>query len=306
MKDLMSTLKVFLLTVAVMIGWIGGYPLADVSAYYTDEEVAAYTQAAKDAGSGMIIAMGGGFDYEDTFRPLIEKALSHVNRKTPRLLFIPTGHHDELEETEEIVEWFANAGCQTDILLPSKTTAEEVKEKIAWADIIYETGGNLKFLADTWNEKGVTEAVQAAFARGAVLMGVSTGAMCWAQKGWDNFGEPEFRVTDEFPFLGEDAAYEFCDATGLLPFCLCPHFDNVAWRVYSFEAVRQDFPSLCIENGAALVFCDGTYEVIADVKTPRRTAYLFYPEKKIVMLDVAKNAALVSAVDGERRSVNQV
>ena len=301
MKDLMSALKVFLLTVAVMIGWIGGYPLADVSSYYTDEEVAAYSQAAKDAGSGMIIAIGGGFDYEDTFRPLIEKALSHVNRKTPRMLFIPTGHYDELEEKEEIVEWFANAGCQTDVLLPSKTTAQEVKEKIAWADIIYETGGNLKFVTDTWNEKGVTEAVKAAFDRGAVLMGVSTGAMCWAQKGWDNFGEPVFRVTDEFPFLGEDAAYEFCDAVGLLPFCLCPHFDNPAWRVYAFEAVKQDFPSLCIENGAAVVFCDGGYEVIADVKTPRRTAYLFYPEKRIVMLDVAKNAALVRAVDGERR-----
>ena len=37
-----------------------------------------------------------------------------------------------LEETEEIVEWFANAGCRTDILLPSKTTEQEVKEKIAW------------------------------------------------------------------------------------------------------------------------------------------------------------------------------
>ena len=32
-----------------------------------------------------------------------------------------------------------------------------------------------------------------------------------------------FRVMDEFPFLGEEPKYEFCDATGLLPFCLCPH-----------------------------------------------------------------------------------
>lgn len=301
MESLIKNVKVWLLTVMVMIGWLAGYPTANVSSRYTDEELAAYTQAARDAGPGMIIAMGGGFDYEDTFRPLIDKCLSHVNRETPHMLFIPTGHFDELEETEEIVEWFANAGCRTDILLPSKTTEQEVKEKIAWADIIYETGGNLKFVADTWREKGVMDAVKAAFARGAVLMGVSTGAMCWAEKGWDNFGEPVFRVTDEFPFLGEEPKYEFCDATGLLPFCLCPHFDNVAWRIYGFEAVRQDFPSLCIENGAAVVFCDGAYEVIADVKTPRRTAYLFCPEKNIVMLDVAKNAALVSAIDGERR-----
>ena len=303
MNTVMQNVKAWLLTCMVLIGFLAGFRAADVNRYYSEEEAAAFTETAETAGkNGMVILMGGGFDYEDTFRPLVETCLAHVGKETPHMLYIPTGNFDVMDEKAVKMEWFANAGCETDYLLPSKTTGEEIRQKIAWADIIYETGGNLKFVADTWRGTGVMEAVREAFDRGAVLMGVSTGAMCWAERGWDNFGEPVFRVTDEFPFLGEEAKYEFCEATGLVPFCVCPHFDNIAWRVYSFQAIRQDFPSLCIENGAAVVYSGGHYAVISDVKTPLRTAYLFHPEKNIVMLDLRRNGDLATVIDGERRS----
>ena len=300
---MMKNMKVWILTLTVLAGFLTGFHVADVNRYYSREEIAACAGTAEAAGkNGMVIMMGGGFDFEDTFRPLADRCLAHVGKETPHMLFIPTGNFDVMDEKAVKMDWFAHAGCETDYLLPSKTTEEEARAKIAWADIIYETGGNLKFVADTWREKGVMDAVKEAFDRGAVLLGESTGAMCWAEKGWDNFEEPEFRVTDEFPFLGEEPGYAFCDATGLVPFCVCPHFDNIAWRVYAFQAVKQDFPSLCIENGAAVVYAGGRYEVIADVKTPLRTAYLFYPAKNIVMLDLRTNGDIATVIDGERRS----
>ena len=274
----------------------------DVSGYFKEEEVFALTDAAiAKAGDGMIIAIGGGFDTQERFRPLIDKCIAHRGKSNPNMLFVPTAHKDELEEKEEIIEWFEAAGCSSDVLLVSKATTAEVAEKIAWADIIYATGGNLKFLTENWKEKGVYEEVKKAFDGGAVLIGPSSGAMCWAQKGWDDCGDEVFRITDSFPFLGKDASYDFYECAGLLPFCICPHFDNIAWRVYAFKALRLDIPSLCIENGAAVVYKSGEYEVIADEATPRRKAYLFYPERTIIMMNVKEKTELLTLVDGECR-----
>ena len=270
--------------------------------YYDDEEKVRFEAAAKEGGkTGMVVAIGGGFDTEERFRPLIDKCLSHVAKTTPKMLFLPTAHRDELEENEEIVEWFKNAGCETDILLVSKASETEIQVKIAWADIIYETGGNLKFLTETWKEKGVYAEVKKAYDRGAALIGVSSGAMCWAEKGWDDCGDEVFRVIDRFPFLGKDASYDFYDCAGILPFCICPHYDNVAWKMYLFKAVRQDFPSLCIDNGAAVVCCGGEYEVVSDEKTPRRKAYLTWPARKMCSEDVKAHPEYLTYLTGERK-----
>lgn len=273
-----------------------------IFSYYSEEEQTSFSEKAKEGGkTGMIIAIGGGFDFEETFRPLLDKCMAHVNKEEPKMLFLPTAHKDELEEKEEVVTWFENAGCQTDVLLVSKSTKEEIENKIAWADIIYETGGNLRFLTENWKEKGVYKEVKKAFDRGAALIGPSSGAMCWAEKGWDDCGEEVFRITDSFPFLGKDASYDFYDCAGLLPFCICPHFDNIAWRAYFFQAIGQDFPSLCIENGAAVVYCGGVYEVVSDEKTPKRRAYLIFRDRKIIMEDVKSHPELLTYVTGERK-----
>lgn len=293
--------RVFLVLSLISVYFIGNkIPLTAL--HFSAEEIEAYTAAEQEAcGAGMVIAMGGGFDTEAHFCPLIDKALSHVNKAQPRMLFIPTGHYDRLEEHEDIPEWFAHAGCETDVLLPSLSTEEEIREKIGRADIIYETGGNLDFLAGVWEETGVFDAVREAFGRGAVLMGVSTGAMCWAQRGWDDFGEETLRPIGSFPFIGKAGAYEFREAAGILPFCVCPHFDNLGWHTFAFEAIKLDIPSVAIENGAALVYENGAYSVIADAATPLRTVYLFAPAHNIVMADLRTDGKIASVIAGERR-----
>ena len=302
MQSFFAAAKRVFLILALLSVYFFGNKLPIAGLLFTEAQIAAYTAAEQAACSdGMVIAMGGGFDTEENFRPLIDTALRHVNKTAPRMLFIPTGHYDNLEENEAIPAWFANAGCETQTLQPSKATQAEIAEKIAWADIIYETGGNLQFLAGVWEETGVFGAVRAAFDRGAVLMGVSTGAMCWAERGWDDFGEETLRPIGSFPFIGKAGAYEYQEAAGILPFCVCPHFDNLGWHTFAFEAIKLDIPAIGIENGAALVYAGGAYTVISDAATPLRTAYLFAPEHNVVMADIKTNGQLVSVIAGERR-----
>lgn len=300
MKTILIIIKYILLSVILLFSSAAGHIRHNETQYYSKAEIDLYTANAKTAqGNGEIILIGGGFDTEKQFKPLIDECISHSGKQNPKMLFVPTAHFDNLHETEEIVEWFKNAGCETDILLVSRADENEIREKIENADIVYATGGNLKFLSETWSQKDVFNMMKTAFLRGAVLMGPSSGAMCWAQRGWDCCGEDVFRITDSFPFLGYDASYDYYDCAGMIPFCVCPHFDNVAWRVFAFNAAELDIPSICIENGAAVIYCNGNYSVISDSKTPFKTAYLFVPDRNIYMLDIKQNSEFVKLADGE-------
>lgn len=302
MKNPFRSFRAVIMTAVILLGFLAGYPLPLTGAVYSPEEIDRYTLAAREAGAnGMVIAYGGGFDTEALFRPLLQRSIAHTGKDAPRMLLLPTGAMDELGDHQEKLDWFGNAGCETDVLYVSRASEAEIREKIEWADIIYATGGNLRYLTEQWSAKGVYDAMKAAFARGAVLMGVSTGAMCWAERGWDDFEEPTMRVIGSFPFWGEAGGFAYRDAAGLLPFCICPHFDNTGWRMFAFEAAELDIPSLCIENGAAVIFCGGEYEVTADARTPWRTAYLFYPAKHIVMRNLRPDASILTVTDGERR-----
>lgn len=302
MNKIFAAFQVVVTIFVLIFGGLTGHLKHNIANYYSKDEIQAFSCASKNAGkNGLIIAIGGGFDTYERFKPLIEKCIAHTCRKNPNFLFVPTANLDLLHEHEEIIQWFEKAGCNSDILLVSKASEKEIKEKIEKADIIYETGGNLRFLTENWKTKGVFDEVTKAFSRGAALIGPSSGAMCWAAKGWDDCGEDVFRIIDSFPFLGMDSSYDFYDCAGIIPFCICPHFDNIAWRTYAFEALKTDIPSLCIENGAAVVYCDGKYKVVSDASTPWKTAYLIHPKRKIVMMDMRKNNDFLCVADGEMR-----
>lgn len=293
------------LALSIVMGFFSGFLPVNKSKYYTAEQIAAYTSAAEAAyPRGMIILIGGGFDTDETFRPIAERCISHVGKQTPRMLFVPTAQRDELEETEPIISRFAAAGCETDVLLVSKASVSEVAAKFAWADIIYATGGSLKFLTENWSQKGVYQAAEQALIRGAVLLGVSSGAMCWARRGWDDTEPDVLRNIAHPPFVGMASGFAFYDCAGLLPFCVTPHFDSIGWRSYYYEAANASCPSLCIENGAALVYDGGVYSILSDAKTPTRSVYLFHPEKGIRFLNFYKDASLAAVVDGEMRALH--
>ena len=303
----MEKINLFMRALAVLMsivtGFFGGLLPHKADRYYTEDEITAFTAVSESAyPEGMIIAIGGKFETEETFRPILERSLAHVGKEHPNMLFIPTASYDNYSENDSIITWFASAGCATDVLLVSKESAESAAEKFDWADIVYATGGSLKFLTQNWSEKGVFEAADAALKRGAVLMGYSSGAMCWADKGWDDTEEETFRIIHHSPFVGMGPGFAYYDCAGLLPFCLVPHYDSINWRAYSYEAEEAGYPSVCIENGAALVYEGGRYSVLSDTATPTRSVYLFWPERGIRFVNLRLDATLAAVVDGEVRS----
>ncbi len=270
--------------------------------YFSDEEIASLSaRLAATEKKGTVIAIGGGFDIGNNFSKMVAKTVEQSGKEKPNVLFIPTGRHDEEpDENDYVIKGFTDAGLIPEVLLVTKASEEEIREKIGKADIIYETGGNLKFLVEQWEKKGVYAELFKAYDRGAVLCGTSTGAMCWAETGYDCCEEEVIRLVTDFPFIGKEAAYDFYDASGFLPFCLCPHFDNIAWRTYAKEAKKLDKPSVCIENGVALMYQGGKYEAVFD--NPKRKIYLYYPARGIEKVDVTHDMTLLELVHAERES----
>lgn len=210
---------------------------------------------------GYIVALGGGSLEEGELDVVFRHIRSLSKAERPKMLFLPTACHDSHDGSPMFIEAFEKLGCVGEALYLSEGTLtnEEVREKILSSDIVYVDGGNLKFLMDTWNATGATEAFREAYKRGTVLSGLSSGAMCWFDMGWDDCGE-----NNEFMFI---------ECVGLLPYCTCPHYESDYWQPFKEEIKKLGtMDGIAIDNRVAVSFADGKIEVIKS--DSERTAYM--------------------------------
>lgn len=193
---------------------------------------------------GKIVCLGGACD-----APILEYIYSLSGKKHPKLLYVPTAHRDMVDGDIDEVEDFKRLGCTADILfLTHGLSEEEKREKILTADIIFESGGNLLFLMDTWKKTGADKLIREAYENGAVLAGVSSGSMCWFKSGFDD--------------CGENGEFMFVECMNLLPYCNCPHYDNAFWKAFDARIPERKENGIAIDNHAALAYDNGKMRVL--------------------------------------------
>jgi len=119
--------------------------------------------------------------------------------------------------------------------------------------VIVVGGGNTANLLALWRVHGLDEVLRTAAEAGAIVSGVSAGALCWFRDGIiDSFG-PRFAP------LG--------DGLDLIPALFCPHWDCEAARQDEFRSlVRQrGLVGYAAGEGCAIHFVNGTfYEAIGE------------------------------------------
>ena len=102
-----------------------------------------------------------------------------------------------------------------------------------------------------WKETGVTGLILEAYRRGAILCGLSAGAICWFRE----------MYTDSKTDAGEDTPYGFENALGVISGGACPHFDERREDfLFSVGQGVHESPFYCIGNRSALVFRNETFE----------------------------------------------
>lgn len=198
----------------------------------------------------IFIPIGGGEIRNKTTAP-IDRYITELARSRiedghrPYALFFPTASHDSNPYFNSFRKTYTSLfDVKSDIAILTKglMTVDHVKEKIEKADIIYVGGGDTLFLIDVWKKTGMDKLIWEAYERGAILAGLSAGAICWFQDIY----------TDSM------TEGEYCPAKGLgkFPFAATPHYNLRAEFDEVFE--KEGYPlAYAIEDDAALLFEDG-------------------------------------------------
>ena len=211
---------------------------------------------------GSIVAIGGGAIRTLATEPLDREIVLLTGKSRPHALLIPTASGDDTDYAPAFDRVYGRRlGCTTDVLylLGSTPDPTMVRDKIDRADIIYVGGGNTLMMMRRWRRLGVDALLRAAFARGAVMCGVSAGAICWFDRGH----------SDSMAFYNaDDWNYIAVTGLGLVKGIACPHYNshtNGVPRRDDFQHMlkRLRRPGLAIDNNCALAFTDDGFRVLS-------------------------------------------
>ena len=213
-------------------------------------------------GPGAIVAIGGGSIRRMETEPIDREIIRLTGMTRPHALFIPTASSDSDVYCRHFERAYRDRlGCSTDILRLLGSTPDPVivAEKIDRADIVYVGGGNTLMMMRRWRRLGVDARLRAAWARGAVLCGVSAGAICWFEHGH----------SDSMAYYNKDDwRYLAVAGMGLVTGIACPHYNGRTYGVprrrdFGAMMIRRGGRGLGIDNHCAVVFAEAGYRLIA-------------------------------------------
>lgn len=193
-----------------------------------------------------IVAIGGGEIKDKETLPLDKFIVALAGKRSAKALFVPTASGDAEGYCDTFDRIYgAELGCRTDhlLLLSRDKERNRMEEKLLEGDIIYVGGGNTLKMMKLWRRLGVDGLLKKAGQRGAILAGLSAGAICWHEWGHSDAQTSFGRSKTTFIRV---KGLGFCRGT------FCPHLD-VERRHESFSemiARRGGFGIACDDNAA--------------------------------------------------------
>ena len=208
--------------------------------------------------SGQVIAIGGGGFGRSIYNTKIDQyIIDQCKADNPNVCFIPTASAEDKAYTVNFYAVYSKLNCTpTHINFFQRTP--RLDSIINKADIIFVGGGNTKSMLAVWKEWKLDKLLMKAYNRGAILCGVSAGAICWFKEG----------ITDSWA-----SNLNVMDCLDFVPECCCPHYDGEADRRPSVhDMIDSGKISSCIavEDGAAVHYKKGKL----------LTSISFYKDKK--------------------------
>lgn len=201
-----------------------------------------------------ILALGGGgFLMEDTPSPIDQYILELANKPKPRVCFVSTPSGDLPEHIEKFYTAYSAQDCEPSHLaffrkpIVGSVALAKIEEHLLAQDVIFIGGGNTKSALGVWREWGLDSTFSRALSSGALLTGMSAGAMCWFDYG----------LTDSF----WGAGYQPLPCLGLLPGACGVHYNSDTERKSRlFAAIKAGAipASIAIDDYAAVLYEAGT------------------------------------------------
>lgn len=243
----------------------------------------------KASKQGVIVAIGGG-ELKDLDTLPIDKAIvKSTGRIKPNALFIPTASGDALGYWETFKAIYGEKlGCKTDVLMLTrkKLTAGNIKKKILSADLIYVGGGNTAKMMRIWRKTCTDKYLIQAYKNGAVLSGISAGAICWFKYGLSD--------SRRFKDNNQNFAFMRVKGLGLIPCLVSPHHirEKEKRNPGILEMMKKtDGIGLAMDDNSALIVKGNNYAVLTS-KPKAKIIKVFRNGSKIIQRETAKNGTL--------------
>jgi dipeptidase E len=189
-----------------------------------------------------VIAIGGGGFGRTQKSHLIEQyILDQSSQEKPNICFIPTATGDLDPYVVNFYTVFSKLNCNPSHISFFKRTID-LEEHILNQDVIFVGGGNTKSMLAVWKDWGLDSILKKAYDQGAVMSGVSAGAICWFEQGLTDSWASELKMMPCMNFISGNCA---------------PHYDEEPQRRPATKKLLQDNAisfMYGIEGGAALHF----------------------------------------------------
>ena len=209
-----------------------------------------------------IIAIGGAaFSAEPRNLALDRYILDQSGKARPRVLLIPTARGDNSEYIAKFYAAYTTLDARPSHL-PFFERTPGLRALVLSQDVIFVGGGNTKSMLAVWRDWGLPTLLEEAAAAGAVLGGVSAGAICWFDHG----------VTDSWA-----GRLQPLECMGWLRGSCCPHYDGEVERrpAYHDLLIKGEIePGYAIEDGVAVHFRNGSRERVVTKKQGARAYYV--------------------------------
>ena len=208
-----------------------------------------------------IIAMGGGGFSMEPENPLLDQyILNASNLERPKVCFVPTASGDSAGYIERFYTAFKTLECEPShlSLFNPHTWTQDLEPFIAQQDVLYFCGGNTRNALALWHEWKLEPLLRAAYERGAVLAGLSAGAICWFEQG----------STDS---IGRELGVLEC--LGWLKGSMTPHYDGEAQRrpwLHKSILEKRIQAGFAADDGAALHFVNENLEQVISSRVEAR------------------------------------
>ena len=208
-----------------------------------------------------VIAIGGGGFGRTQKSHLIEQyILDQSSQEKPNICFIPTATGDLDPYVVNFYTVFSKLNCNPSHISFFKRTID-LEEHILNQDVIFVGGGNTKSMLAVWKDWGLDSILKKAYDQGAVMSGVSAGAICWFEYGITDSWQDELKIINCLGFVSGSC---------------CPHYDEEPERKPSLNKFLNDGAiedCYAIDGGCALHIKDGVdYKAI--VFSQNKNAYL--------------------------------
>ncbi len=208
-----------------------------------------------------LVAIGGGnYSLNDAEKPYNLEAIDNeivklANKKCPRLLYLGFNIRADYYFSN-IKKIFMAKGCQCEYLRFSDFDNQKtVENKFKRADIIFLPGGNTLDYMKKIRKFGLGDYIKLASERGAVLAGISAGAIIYFETGCS-----DSRKSETFP-----KKYTKVNGLGIFNGLIAPHFSS-SDRVYDLPRMLNGCKASTIAFGidecASLVIDGEKYRVI--------------------------------------------